>query len=138
MKSVTGREIFEAIKKNGWNWVTDQYIDYNPITGEIFGACAIGQADLNLGLSIENTIFDWYHKDEPYHPFSEYLTKITDYNDEQVTHTHSNSDDDEIDSWEDCDITYHTYDEIVAYAETILKPVFDTVFDFEELSFTPR
>lgn len=53
-KKFTVKDVYEAIKKNGYPWTTGihiQRVDYNDGSGPtVVGACAIGQAALNLGL----------------------------------------------------------------------------------------
>lgn len=136
MKSVTGREIYDAIKENGWDWVREQYIDYDPTNGIVYGACAIGQAELNLKANIHESLHVPELKFEGLHPFTSYLNNITGFNDEEVSHEHLWEDDEK--HYDDkCVITYHSYEEIVAFAEEVLTPVFDTVFVFVDLGFDP-
>lgn len=123
MKTVTGREIYEAIKKNGYPWIQGTYITrYND---EIQGACALGQASLNLGVDIGKTMAistneaNFNGTFQPLHPFFPYNVAIATANDGIITTEHPP--------------VVPTYAEIVAEAEMILTPVFDETFEFEEL-----
>ena len=49
-KPITVREFVEALKKNGYPKIRGQYIQYSINKGEIVGACAYGQAAINLGI----------------------------------------------------------------------------------------
>jgi hypothetical protein len=48
-KEFTVREIFEALKKNGFDHLRGEWVSTNS-RGKAVGACAIGQAALNLGV----------------------------------------------------------------------------------------
>lgn len=51
MKTVTLRQVLEAIQKNGLPKIQKQYFMYNDTDGKANGACAIGQAAINLNVS---------------------------------------------------------------------------------------
>lgn len=52
LKEITGREIFEAIEKNGIRVIRDNWIEDK---GDNIGACILGIAALNLGVTAAST-----------------------------------------------------------------------------------
>ena len=50
---ITVREIADAIEKNGYPHIKNNYITRDKITYEVLGACALGQAALNLGVDVD-------------------------------------------------------------------------------------
>lgn len=49
MAQVTLATVARAIRKNGWKQITGDYV--KRVNGKIVGACALGQAGLNLGVA---------------------------------------------------------------------------------------
>ena len=122
MITVTGQEIYEAIEENGHEWL---YEDFIKVLGpDKFAACAIGQAELNLGIDIEAIT------DEIGHPFKNIMDDITTFNDKHRAHTH---DDDN-----NCVIVHPSIPEIKAYAKETLSEVWEQEFTFEELDINTR
>lgn len=125
MKSFTGREIYEAMEKNGYKWQANGWIYFersasgSPILKDgkpiILGACILGQAELNLGINIASKArFDAL--------FPAYL--IWSFNDQNIGTFHNPR--------------YHTYEEILAFAKEKLTPYWDEVFTFDELDLRDR
>lgn len=51
-RTFTVREIFEAIKQNGFEHLREQWFSYNP-ENKAIGGCVLGQAGLNLGIPVD-------------------------------------------------------------------------------------
>jgi hypothetical protein len=54
MAQVTLATVARAIRKNGWAQVTGEFVKKQ--NGKVVGACALGQAGLNLGVDGNNLV----------------------------------------------------------------------------------
>lgn len=52
-------DVYKAIKKNGFEWVREQYEQINA-DGEVYAGCVLGQASFNLNVDPANDD-NWYH-----------------------------------------------------------------------------
>ncbi len=99
-KRITGRDIIEAIRQNGyehirgeWFWNRDKRGRFSPITK----ACVMGQAAINLGVSTQALESAFYKP----------VTQMISLNDR----------------------TNLSYEELVVRAEEVFKPYLDTPAD---------
>jgi hypothetical protein len=53
LKEIDVEEVFEAIKKNGFEYVREAWFSYEP-DGTVKGGCVLGQAALNLSVPASN------------------------------------------------------------------------------------
>lgn len=102
-RTITGKDVFEAIKKNGYPHIRGQY-------GGTLGACAIGQAALNLGV-------DPYRLDNALAMSKLGLSRaIVHINDDHIAYEPDGS-----------VPIYHTYDEIVREVKPLFESIFNTI-----------
>ena|ERR1700741_4569613 len=73
MAQVTLATVARAIRKNGWKQVTGEFVQKQ--NGKVVGACALGQAGLNLGVDGGNLV-------SALNEFSELGDQIIEWNDQ--------------------------------------------------------
>jgi len=105
-RKITGRDAFEAMKKNGFPHIRGSY-------GSKYGACVIGQAALNLNvpaLQLDSAIGHAGINISGI-PLS---ARIVAINDEPIDRYES-------------PLQYRTYDQVIEKVEGLMKPIFDEV-----------
>lgn len=150
-RTFTVREIFEAIKQNGFEHLREQWFSYNP-ENKAIGGCVLGQAGLNLGIPVDpefasgddtNTTnlysklnsFDtpdkWIDKNDPAST-EKAGEAIVYWNDRHAFDAGGGfaRDDDDNYIW-----VLPTYKEVVEMAREILEPYFDETIELPHFEY---
>lgn len=147
-RTFTVREIFEAIKQNGFEHLREQWFSYNP-ENKAIGGCVLGQAGLNLGIPVSpegeeenadnlwaklnnfNTPEKWIDKLNP-----EFTKKageaIVFWNDHHEYDEHGDAAENDAGEyvW-----TLPTYKEVVEMAREILEPYFNETIELPHFEY---
>lgn len=135
-KKITGKDIYEAIEKNGFKVIRESWITLDE-EGKIAGACLLGQAAINLGVKANAggvSLFDalnsvvlpenhpWY--DASFDAFGEDIQVSNSLGDVIIRNFDAYND-----NWEDEDSPYKfSWEESLAMAKSVLTPYWEHKF----------